>query len=150
MWKRLTTAITTTLVWGVRGYRLAVSPHLPPSCRFTPTCSKYAIEALERKGLFVGTCLAIRRLLRCHPFHPGGYDPVERPASQDGPEGAVCLDGSVSSASPDGSGRTRGPGVPAGHSVPRRANVPGGAGGPLDPSRTGGAGGPLDQPHATA
>ena len=83
MRKRLTTAITTTLVWGVRGYRLAVSPHLPPSCRFTPTCSKYAIEALERKGLFVGTYLAIRRLLRCHPFHPGGYDPVERPASQD-------------------------------------------------------------------
>ena len=84
MWKRLTTAITTTLVWGVRGYQLAVSPLLPPSCRFTPTCSKYAIEALERKGPFNGTWLAVRRLLRCHPFHPGGFDPVERPGGPGG------------------------------------------------------------------
>ena len=120
MRKRLTTAITTTLVWGVRGYRLAVSPHLPPSCRFTPTCSKYAIEALERKGLFVGTCLAIRRLLRCHPFHPGGYDPVERPDGLDGSEGSCSLDGS------------------------------GGPEGACSPTQTSGAGGPLDQPHATA
>ena len=84
MWKRLTRAITTTLVWGVRGYRLAVSPLLPPSCRFTPTCSNYAIEALERKGLFTGIRMAAWRLLRCHPFHPGGYDPVERPDGTDG------------------------------------------------------------------
>ncbi len=79
MWKRLTTALASTLVWGVRGYQFAVSPFLPPSCRFTPTCSKYAIEALERRGPFAGTGLAVLRLLRCHPFHPGGYDPVERP-----------------------------------------------------------------------
>ncbi len=86
MWKRLTTAITTALVWGVRGYRLAISPLLPPSCRFTPTCSNYAIEALERKGLFTGIRMAAWRLLRCHPFHPGGYDPVER---TDGSGGTV-------------------------------------------------------------
>lgn len=87
MWKRLITAITTALVWGVRGYRLAISPLLPPSCRFTPTCSNYAIEALERKGLFAGTRMAAWRLLRCHPFHPGGYDPVERTAGSGGTVG---------------------------------------------------------------
>lgn len=89
MWKRLTRAITTTLVWGVRGYRLAVSPLLPPSCRFTPTCSNYAIEALERKGLFTGIRMAAWRLLRCHPFHPGGFDPVERPPGPDSLSGRV-------------------------------------------------------------
>lgn len=87
MWQRLTTAITTALVWGVRGYRLIVSPILPPSCRFTPTCSNYAIEALEHKGLFTGTRMAVWRLLRCHPFHPGGYDPVERPDGTEVPAG---------------------------------------------------------------
>lgn len=102
MWKRLTTAITTTLIWGVRGYRLAISPLLPPSCRFTPTCSKYAIEALESKGLFAGTRMAAWRLLRCHPFHPGGYDPVERPA------GSGVGGGSGVPAA------TTGPGAPAG------------------------------------
>jgi putative membrane protein insertion efficiency factor len=49
---------------------------LPPSCRFAPTCSRYAIEAIERHGVALGTWLALRRLLRCHPFHPGGIDPV--------------------------------------------------------------------------
>ena len=82
MWKRLTAAVATTLAWGVRGYQLAVSPLLPPSCRFTPTCSNYTIEALERRGLIAGSYLAARRLLRCHPFHPGGYDPVERTGNQ--------------------------------------------------------------------
>lgn len=79
MWKRLTAAIATALAWVVRGYQHAVSPFLPPSCRFTPTCSNYTIEALKRRGPFAGSYLAVRRLLRCHPFHPGGYDPVERP-----------------------------------------------------------------------
>ena len=94
MWKRLTAAIATTLAWGVRGYQLAVSPLLPPSCRFTPTCSNYTIEALERRGLFTGSYLAVRRLLRCHPFHPGGYDPVERPGNQADQAGhmAGCTD----------------------------------------------------------
>jgi len=64
------------LVWFVRGYQYLISPLLPPSCRFTPTCSIYAIEALERYGAWRGGFLAARRLLRCHPFCQGGYDPV--------------------------------------------------------------------------
>ncbi|HEX7174726.1 MAG TPA: membrane protein insertion efficiency factor YidD [Pyrinomonadaceae bacterium] len=61
----------------LRFYKAAVSPLLPPSCRFIPTCSEYAREAVERHGALRGTALGARRLLRCHPFHPGGYDPVE-------------------------------------------------------------------------
>lgn len=64
------------LIWLVRGYQLAISPLLPPSCRFHPTCSCYAIEALERHGPLKGVWLALRRVGRCHPWHPGGHDPV--------------------------------------------------------------------------
>lgn len=64
------------LAGAVRGYQLFLSPLLPPSCRFTPSCSQYALEALERHGAVKGTWLAARRLARCHPWHPGGYDPV--------------------------------------------------------------------------
>lgn len=64
------------LILLIRGYRIAISPLFPPSCRFRPTCSQYAIEAIERFGTFKGSYLAVRRILRCHPFHPGGYDPV--------------------------------------------------------------------------
>jgi uncharacterized protein len=60
----------------VRGYQLLLSPLLPPSCRFTPSCSQYAREAIMRHGAVRGTWLAARRLVRCHPFHPGGFDPV--------------------------------------------------------------------------
>ncbi|HPB32276.1 MAG TPA: membrane protein insertion efficiency factor YidD [Candidatus Sumerlaeota bacterium] len=60
----------------VRGYQRFVSPFLPPACRFVPTCSNYAAEVLQRKPLFPGLWLIIRRLLKCHPFHPGGFDPV--------------------------------------------------------------------------
>ncbi len=60
----------------VRFYRYAISPLLPPACRFTPTCSRYAIEAIEKYGALRGGFLAVRRLLRCHPFARGGYDPV--------------------------------------------------------------------------
>jgi putative membrane protein insertion efficiency factor len=64
------------LIWLVRGYQLAISPMLPPSCRFHPTCSCYAIEALQRHGALRGGWLALRRISRCHPWHPGGHDPV--------------------------------------------------------------------------
>ena len=60
----------------VRAYQLILSPVLPPSCRFTPSCSAYAHEALSRHGAVRGSWLAARRLARCHPWNPGGYDPV--------------------------------------------------------------------------
>jgi putative membrane protein insertion efficiency factor len=58
------------------GYRLVVSPFLGPCCRFAPSCSAYASEAVERFGIRRGGWMAVKRLLRCHPFHPGGWDPV--------------------------------------------------------------------------
>ena len=61
----------------LRLYKLAISPLLPPSCRFVPTCSEYASEAVSRYGALRGSWMGLRRLLRCHPFHPGGYDPVK-------------------------------------------------------------------------
>jgi putative membrane protein insertion efficiency factor len=66
----------------VRGYRYLISPLLPPACRFSPSCSRYAIEALELHGAVRGSYLALRRLLRCHPFHAGGHDPVPLPAGR--------------------------------------------------------------------
>jgi len=60
----------------VRFYQRRISPGRPPACRFLPTCSQYAYEALERYGLLKGGALTLWRLLRCHPWSPGGYDPV--------------------------------------------------------------------------
>lgn len=60
----------------LRFYKAAISPWLPRACRFEPTCSVYAREAIERHGLARGGVMALKRLLRCHPFHPGGFDPV--------------------------------------------------------------------------
>lgn len=60
----------------VKFYRKHISPSRPPSCRFTPTCSAYALEALEKYGAAKGTWLTLKRLSKCHPFHKGGYDPV--------------------------------------------------------------------------
>lgn len=62
----------------LRLYKRFVSPLLPPACRFYPTCSVYAMQAVERFGVLKGGYLAVRRLLRCHPFHPGGVDPVPK------------------------------------------------------------------------
>ena len=61
------------LIWV---YRHGISPFTPPSCRFTPTCSQYALEAIEKYGALKGGWMAFRRILRCNPFHKGGYDPV--------------------------------------------------------------------------
>ena len=60
----------------IRFYQKAISPWLPPACRYYPTCSAYAIEAIERHGFLRGVLLAVKRILRCHPFHAGGFDPV--------------------------------------------------------------------------
>jgi len=61
----------------VKVYGLIVAPLLPASCRFYPSCSSYSLEALGRYGAFKGLWLALIRILKCHPFHPGGYDPVK-------------------------------------------------------------------------
>ena len=67
----------SALIYLLRAYQVLISPLLPPACRFTPTCSDYAIEAVRQHGALRGFYMAVRRLLRCHPFHPGGYDPVK-------------------------------------------------------------------------
>ncbi len=64
------------LLLPIHFYRAAISPMLPPSCRYTPTCSQYAIEAIRRHGPFRGFYLSVRRILRCHPWGGSGYDPV--------------------------------------------------------------------------
>jgi putative membrane protein insertion efficiency factor len=74
--------IARALGLAVRGYRLLVSPLLPPSCRFHPSCSAYAEEALARHGALRGGWLVARRLCRCGPWHPGGFDPVPGPGER--------------------------------------------------------------------
>lgn len=69
--------MTYLLLGLVRLYQACLSPFLPSACRFTPTCSAYAAEALRKHGALRGTHLSLRRLFRCHPFGPFGYDPVE-------------------------------------------------------------------------
>jgi putative membrane protein insertion efficiency factor len=67
----------------LRAYKWAISPGFPPACRFVPTCSEYAMEAVERYGALRGGWMAFARLLRCHPFARGGYDPVVATVSQE-------------------------------------------------------------------
>jgi putative membrane protein insertion efficiency factor/ribonuclease P protein component len=80
-WRRSTAGVATALRYsclaGVRFYQLVISPLLPPSCRFTPSCSQYALEAISLYGVRRGGFLALKRILRCHPFSPGGFDPVK-------------------------------------------------------------------------
>jgi uncharacterized protein len=82
----------------LRAYKWAISPLFPPACRYVPTCSEYAMEAVERYGVFRGGLMALARLLRCHPFARGGYDPVrancfERARLQAAP----CVEGKINS-----------------------------------------------------
>ena len=67
----------TVLVLVIRFYQNCISPILGPRCRFYPTCSQYAIEALEKKGVIIGSERTIKRICKCHQWHAGGYDPVE-------------------------------------------------------------------------
>lgn len=60
----------------IKAYRYCISPLLGPSCRFLPTCSDYAVQAIDKHGAGFGSWLALKRIARCHPWHPGGYDPV--------------------------------------------------------------------------
>ena len=66
----------TALIWLITFYRKRISPLKPPCCRFIPTCSAYAIEAIQKRGVIVGLILTTWRILRCNPFCKGGYDPV--------------------------------------------------------------------------
>lgn len=76
VWAKVRRIAAWPLILLVRFYQVCISPLKPPSCRFTPTCSQYALEALRKYGPFKGGWLALRRLLRCHPFGGSGYDPV--------------------------------------------------------------------------
>jgi len=69
-------SIRRPLLLLLRAYKLVISPLLPPACRFTPTCSNYAYAAIEKHGVLRGILLTARRVGRCHPLHPGGFDPV--------------------------------------------------------------------------
>jgi putative membrane protein insertion efficiency factor len=73
---RIERAVRNIAVFLITVYQKLVSPLFPPSCRFVPTCSQYAKEAIMKHGVINGSYLSARRILRCHPFHVGGYDPV--------------------------------------------------------------------------
>lgn len=76
MKNRISDSLQKLFLLAIKFYQMAISPYIGPHCRFTPTCSEYAYIAICRFGIFKGTYIAIRRLLKCHPFHQGGYDPV--------------------------------------------------------------------------
>ena len=73
----LTAPLAALVIWTVRGYQKYISPLLPASCKYRPSCSQYMIEALRKKGFVVGFLMGCWRVLRCNPFSRGGYDPVE-------------------------------------------------------------------------
>lgn len=76
MWNFVKKILTSILLGFVYFYRYAISPLKPPSCRYTPTCSQYAVEALQKHGPFKGLYLTVKRILSCHPWGGSGYDPV--------------------------------------------------------------------------
>ena len=73
--------IRRLLIAAIRAYQILLRPLFPPACRFHPTCSEYAIEAVLRRGPLRGSLLAARRILRCHPWNAGGYDPLDMPGT---------------------------------------------------------------------
>jgi uncharacterized protein len=76
LWGWLQVPLTWPMIGLIRLYQLLISPALPPSCRFAPSCSRYTLEAIQRYGALKGGWLGARRLVRCHPWNPGGFDPV--------------------------------------------------------------------------
>ena len=74
------------MIWLVRLYQKFISPLKPPCCRFTPTCSAYAVEAYKKRGFFIGTVLTVKRVCRCNPFCKGGHDPVPLKGLKNPPE----------------------------------------------------------------
>lgn len=76
LWHYISRALVWLLLLPIRFYQIAISPLLGPSCRYTPTCSEYARQAIVKHGPFKGTWLALKRILRCHPWGGSGYDPV--------------------------------------------------------------------------
>ncbi len=83
----------TVVLQLLRGYRWAISPMFLPACRYVPTCSQYAMEAVDRYGVMRGILMAIWRVLRCHPFAKGGYDPVVQPKESNTAASEVTLAG---------------------------------------------------------
>lgn len=77
MFKRADVITKMALIGIIKAYQKSISPLLPKSCRFYPSCSQYASDAIDRHGPLKGILLAILRIMKCHPFHPGGYDPVK-------------------------------------------------------------------------
>ena len=75
--KHISNFLKSVLILLVRGYQKFISPMFPPTCRFYPTCSEYFIQAVQKYGPFKGSWLGIKRILRCHPGNPGGYDPLK-------------------------------------------------------------------------
>ena len=83
------------MIWLIKLYRKFISPLKPPTCRFTPTCSAYAIEAFRKRGFFVGMILTVGRILRCNPFCKGGYDPVPEKGFRNRKQVGTVGDGST-------------------------------------------------------
>lgn len=76
LWRLLCAVLSALLLLPIRFYQRCISPLTPPACRFTPTCSQYAVEAIRKHGPFKGLWLAVKRICRCHPWGGSGYDPV--------------------------------------------------------------------------
>ncbi len=92
--------VARLLIALIRLYQMLISPFLPPVCRFEPSCSRYSLRCLELHGALKGSWLTVKRLSRCHPFHPGGYDPPPLPAGH--PDAAKLAAGAPCSTSADG------------------------------------------------